>query len=1126
MKLFANKQLTLLVALFINYSTNAQTVICPTETNLGTFDCNTISDVPPQVNSLQDAMEIYGIEITGALPETGATTIDSDIIFYCEENAREVTREVIIYNNPNFNFEGEEVATCVFTITTLANVEPPTFTAPPDATLSCVLGTGVEVTGEPIADLSNCSNIDITFTDSPPTIGGCPGESIFIRTWIATNACGNESEPQNQVITRLPVAPEFTVPADIIVPCGTAPLNVSITGDVTDGYVECEEVEVLTQGLIVEDLIQENTPCPGATTYTKRWGAVNGCGDATVKDQVIIVDCSENGCATEIPTIVTCPAETNLGTFDCNTIDNIPPQINSLEDAFEVYGIEIALPLLQTRVTTIDSDIIFYCESNAREVIREVIIYNDNFNLLYDEGEEIAICTFVIEIEPDLTAPVFSVPPDTTITCEYATDLSINHGFTPRIMSTDDCPDLNQDLVNFSEFVVPGKCGGILIRSWVATDACGNASESQTQTLIVEDVTGPEFTVPTDIMVACGTDLLDETFTGAVTDAYDDCEGIAIEANASIVNELTQFNFPCAGLTTYTKRWIATDGCGNATIKDQLILMECPADCSNQDICAGDILSDPLPDDCKCQVIETQILGCTDPADVNYNEAANCDDGSCSTNNPVVVCPSDTNLGTFDCNTLNDKPNPINTIEEAMAAPYNIEITSASPKTLVATQDSDIIFYCESNAREVIRSIIIYNDVNNNFSYDVGEAIETCTFSINTEPDLSAPQFYAPPDMEVTCAPSDPGPFYGTFNPSDDNCPDLIQDNVNFSDAPPAIGKCPGERIIVRSWTATDPCGNANEPQTQTIIIKDETGPEFTVPADITVACITDPMDTSVTGNVSDGFDECENTEVAVIGTIIEQLTQENTPCPGTTTYTKRWVAVDGCGNTTTKDQIIIVECPPDCTNQDICVGDIVTDPLPGECECQIVEYQVLGCLDPTCVNFDPAVNCDDGNCFKEFDLALTKELITQGPFIVGADTDITFTITVYNQGDRFAQNIAIIDYIPEGLILNDANWTQEGANATTIITSQLAATSASVDITFKIDPAIASGTYTNYAEIFMAEDNLGNQWDDIDSTPDTSNENDFYEYQNGNEDDHDGATFTLINDAPCKENNAGYFCE
>lgn len=56
------------------------------------------------------------------------------------------------------------------------------------------------------------------------------------------------------------------------------------------------------------------------------------------------------------------------------------------------------------------------------------------------------------------------------------------------------------------------------------------------------------------------------------------------------------------------------------------------------------------------------------------------------------------------------------------------------------------------------------------------------------------------------------------------------------------------------------------------------------------------------------------------------------------------------------------------------------------------------------------------------FDLALIKQLGVGQPSPVLPGESVTFTITVFNQGDIDAYNIAITDYIPA--ILNDSDWT------------------------------------------------------------------------------------------------------
>ncbi|MEZ4656273.1 MAG: hypothetical protein R2911_01740 [Caldilineaceae bacterium] len=46
---------------------------------------------------------------------------------------------------------------------------------------------------------------------------------------------------------------------------------------------------------------------------------------------------------------------------------------------------------------------------------------------------------------------------------------------------------------------------------------------------------------------------------------------------------------------------------------------------------------------------------------------------------------------------------------------------------------------------------------------------------------------------------------------------------------------------------------------------------------------------------------------------------------------------------------------------------------------------------------------------------------------------DITFTVTVFNQGTLIADNIVLVDYLPAGFTLsaNEPNWTGSGSTVT-----------------------------------------------------------------------------------------------
>ncbi len=52
---------------------------------------------------------------------------------------------------------------------------------------------------------------------------------------------------------------------------------------------------------------------------------------------------------------------------------------------------------------------------------------------------------------------------------------------------------------------------------------------------------------------------------------------------------------------------------------------------------------------------------------------------------------------------------------------------------------------------------------------------------------------------------------------------------VSYSDS--VSNSCGGTRLIARTWTAMDSCGNATN-RLQTIVVRDTTAPALTLPAD------------------------------------------------------------------------------------------------------------------------------------------------------------------------------------------------------------------------------------------------------------------------------------------------------
>ncbi|GAB4053606.1 SdrD B-like domain-containing protein, partial [Spirosoma litoris] len=125
------------------------------------------------------------------------------------------------------------------------------------------------------------------------------------------------------------------------------------------------------------------------------------------------------------------------------------------------------------------------------------------------------------------------------------------------------------------------------------------------------------------------------------------------------------------------------------------------------------------------------------------------------------------------------------------------------------------------------------------------------------------------------------------------------------------------------------------------------------------------------------------------------------------------------------------------------------------------------------------------------FDLALTKKLAPGQSATVVAGSNVTFTVTVYNQGNVDATNVQVTDYIPTGLTLNDANWAASNGLATlnTAIASLSAGQSVTRTITFTVSSSFAGGSLTNTAEISSASN--AQNLPDKDSSPDNNPNND-----------------------------------
>ncbi|MEL6268239.1 MAG: SdrD B-like domain-containing protein, partial [Chloroflexota bacterium] len=199
----------------------------------------------------------------------------------------------------------------------------------------------------------------------------------------------------------------------------------------------------------------------------------------------------------------------------------------------------------------------------------------------------------------------------------------------------------------------------------------------------------------------------------------------------------------------------------------------------------------------------------------------------------------------------------------------------------------------------------------------------------------------------------------------------------------------------------------------------------------------------------------------------------------------------------------------------------------PGETTDEIEDDDVNG----GSTSGDPTIPDEDDHDITEisitqpFDLALRK-LTTSGT--VNPGEDVTFSITVFNQGSSTAFDVDVVDYVPAGLTFDEAantaaatgnpnDWTLVGGLPTYTIDSIAGGDSATITIILSVESTFTGTDAINAAEVSDGSDTDGGTTTaDADSTPDTDDSNDGptednnITSTNGDEDDFDISTVNI----------------
>ena len=889
----------------------------------------------------------------------------------------------------------------------------------------------------------------MTIEVSSETIAGdCAGNYTVVRTFTATDDCGNSTSTQQTITVQDTTAPEFTsIPADYTSECsddlilddatasdncGEVTIEVSsetIAGDAAGNYTvvrtftatdDCGNSTSATQTITVEDTTApEFTSIPA--DYTSECSddlilddatASDNCGEVTIEVSSETVAGDAAGNYTVVRTF-TATDDAGNSTSAQQTItvqDTTAPELSIPAD----YTSECSDDLILDDATASDN-----CGEVTIEVSSETIAGDaaGNYTVVRtftatDDAGNSTSATQTITVE-DTTAPEFtSIPADYTSEC--SDDLILDDA-----TASDNCGEVT---IEVSSETIAGDAAGnyTVVRTFTATDDAGN-STSATQTITVEDTTAPEFTsIPADYTSECSDDLILDDAT-----ASDNCGEVTIEVSSETIAG------DAAGNYTVVRTFTATDDAGNSTSATQTITVEdttapeftsIPADYTSE--CSDDLILDDATASDNCGEVTIEVSSETIAGDAagNYTVVRTftaTDDAGNSTSATQTITVEDTTAPEFTsipADYTSECSDDL-ILDDATASDNCGEVTiEVSSETIAGDAAGNYT---------VVRTFTATDDAGNSTS-----ATQTITVE-----DTTAPEFTSiPADYTSECS------------------DDLILDDATASDncgevtievsSETIAGDAAGNYTVVRTFTATDDAGNSTS-ATQTITVEDTTAPELTsIPADYTSECSDDLILDDATAS-----DNCGEVTIEVSSETIAG------DAAGNYTVVRTFTATDDAGNSTSATQTITVEdttapeftsIPADYTSE--CSDDLILDDATASDNCGEVTIEVSS----ETIAGDAAGNYTVVRTFTATDDA-------------GNSTSATQTITVE---DTTAPEFTSIpaDYTSEcsdDLILDDATASDNCGEVT-------------IDVSSETIAGDAAGNYT-VVRTFTATDDAGN---------------------------------------------------
>ena len=589
-------------------------------------------------------------------------------------------------------------------------------------------------------------------------------------------------------------------------------------------------------------------------TITRTWTAADECGNTSSVSQTITINDNI------APVLSAQPA--NL-TIEC--IDELP-----------------LVPVITATDNCDDDPTVSFNEDPTTDGCGEGV--RRTWTAIDDCGNETEYVQSIFVI--DTTAPIGNELSDMTIDCETSLP-------TDEPNFTDNCDD--NLTITFEETTTDLACGSEILRTWFATDFCGNISTTIDQVITLTDTTAPIFSdIPADEIVQCLTDVV----PAVAPTATDNCGQAALSFMQTVANSSCN--------ETITRTWTATDECGNTSTASQTIII-------NDTIAPILDVATDLSLSCEDSIPEASYTANDNCGNVNVDVTEETIPGTCL--QQFVI--ERTYIATDDCGNQTVLTQIINVNDTTAPVGSDLANITIDCETPLPTDEPIFTDICDNDLEvtfeEVLDDLPCGSVITRTWyaTDDCGNVSATID-QVITLTDTTAPVLTDAPGNESVQCLDDVSPAIAPI--ATDNCGQAI---ISFSQS---LASTSCNETITRTWTATDECGNTSS-VSQTISINDNTAPVLSsLPGDFTVECLEDvPPAEVVTAT-----DNC--TEPVTV-TLVEDPTDDF--CGDGIRRT--WTAVDACGNETSHLQSIFVNdtTAPEAANvpQDVTIE--CNDPVP-----------------------------------------------------------------------------------------------------------------------------------------------------------------------------------------------------